>query len=205
MTEQPRRRSQRSAARRSTSPNPWLILLGIFLIVGIPGIVLALIAQNQPDVGVTTTVAPPETGPQPGAQPPNFRLPGLNQEDRELSEYTGRPVMLFFWDSDCQPCGDVLRRLKPVADAQGDDLVVLLINTAFQDNQEAASSFVQPYGFTAPKYYILRDSTGSATRTQYQVKALPTSYFIKRDGTVSEAFTGPLPDDVLTAALAKIR
>jgi hypothetical protein len=50
----------------------------------------------------------------------------------------------------------------------------------------------------------LRDDTGSAVR-QYDVRVIPTSYFIKRDGTISEGITGPLPDDILNAALARIR
>lgn len=204
MTDQPRQCSQKSTARKGAGPNPWVVLLVIFLVVGGGGVVLALALQNTPQVGVTTTVARSDSGPQPGTQPPNFRLPGLNQEDRELSELRGRPVMLFFWDSDCQPCIDMLPRLRSAAVNQGNDLAVVLINTAFQDTQEAASSVVQPHSFTPPQFFMLRDDTGSAVR-QYEVRAVPTSYFLKRDGTVSEAWTGPLPDDVLNAALAKIR
>jgi peroxiredoxin len=204
MTDQPVRRKRSRSSEKSPGPNPWVILLLIFVVVGGGGAVLALALQNKPEVAVTTMVAPPESGPQPGSEPPNFRLPGLNQEDRELSELKGRPVMLFFWDSDCQPCIEMMRRLQTAAANQGTDLAVVLINTTFQDTQEAASSVVQPYSFSPPQFFILRDDTGSAVG-QYEVKVLPTSYFIKRDGTVSEAWTGPLPDDVLNAALARIR
>lgn len=203
MTDQPVRRKRSRPSEKSRGPNPWVILVLVFLVVGGGGAVLAVALQNRPEVGVTTAVAPPASGPQPGSEPPNFRLPGLNQEDRELSELEGRPVMLFFWDSDCQPCIDMMGRLKTAA-SQSADLAVVMINTTFQDTQEAASSVVQPHSFSQPQFFLLRDDTGSAVR-QYGVEVLPTSYFIKRDGTISEGLTGPLPDDVLNAALAKIR
>lgn len=202
MADQPRQRRLNPPARKRAGPNPWVVLLVIFLAVGGGGTVLALMLQNRPQVGVTTTVARSAAGPQPGTQPPNFRLPGLGMEDRELAEFRGRPVLIVFWNSQCQPCLDMFPRLQIAA--QGGDLTIIAIHTTFQDAPDQASAALQPYNLPQRQFYILRDDTGSAVR-QYEVRVVPTSYFLKRDGTVSEAWTGPLPDDVLNAALAQIR
>ncbi len=202
MTDQPAESRPTTRPRRSKGPNPWLILLLIFVVVGGGGAALSLTLGTTPQLTVTTTVGPAVGGPPAGTTPPNFRLPGLDSEDRELAELLGRPIMLFFWDSHCQPCLEMMPRLQAAYDAhQGEDLALLGINTAFQDNQDDARAVVKQYSLS---FDILLDTTGSAVR-QYQVLALPTSFFIRRDGTVSEAITGPLPDETLNAALAKIR
>jgi len=202
MADQPRQRHLNPPARKRAGPNPWAVLLVIFLAAGGGGTVLALMLQNRPQVGVTTAVARPTAGPQPGTQPPNFRLPGLGMEDRELAEFRGRPVLIVFWNSRCPPCLDMFPRLQIAA--LGGDLAIVAIHTTFQDAPDQASAALQPYNLPQQQFYILRDDTGSAVR-QYAVRVVPTSYFLKRDGTVSEAWTGPLPDDVLNAALAQIR
>jgi peroxiredoxin len=71
---------------------------------------------------------------------------------------------------------------------------ILAVNTIFQDNMADVSSFVQEHGLTFP---ILLDRD-RVVSTQYQLQALPSSFFIDRDGIIQEVvFGGPMAEALL--------
>ena len=69
---------------------------------------------------------------------------------------------------------------------QSDGLVVLAANATAQDYSLQVVPFVQQHGLTFP---ILLDETGELSR-RYEVRSLPSSFFIARDGTVAEVVIG---------------
>jgi peroxiredoxin len=75
--------------------------------------------------------------------------------------------------------------------------VILAINATNQDDIDAASEFISDHGITFP---ILLDTYGQASQ-DYQVRSLPTSFFIDQNGTITDIVIG----GPFTEALLRIR
>ena len=72
--------------------------------------------------------------------------------------------------------------------------VVLAVNSTFQDNPLDIAPFIESRNLTFP---ILLDETSDVSRA-YQVRSLPSSYFINRQGIISEVVIGgPMSEALL--------
>jgi len=126
--------------------------------------------------GTTQGVIP---APQKGFLAPDFTLETGDGETVRLSELRGRPVVVNFWTSWCPPCREEMPALQRVfRDYQERDMVILGLNSTVQDERGEALAFAIEQGLTFP---ILLDESGEATRL-YQVRALPTTFFIDAQG-----------------------
>lgn len=79
-------------------------------------------------------------------------------------------------------------------DYQGQGFVILAVNATNQDSRPEALAFAQELGLTFP---ILFDTTGEVSRL-YQLRALPSSFFIDKNGVIQEVVIGgPMADALL--------
>jgi peroxiredoxin len=77
---------------------------------------------------------------------------------------------------------------------KGQGFTVLAVNMTYQDDPSAVVPFVNAQGLTFP---ILLDETGEMGRA-YQLRSLPSSYFIRRDGIIHEVIIGgPMSEALL--------
>lgn len=181
---------KKSAVRYNTqkkaAPNKNMLYVNMFLAVVLilAGVaVLFWMGQQSPKGQVST----PAGGILPGQSAPNFTLTTLQGEQVKLSDYAGQVVMVNMWATWCPPCKAEL----PTIDAyyqehSADGFVVLAINS--QEAQSTVNTFISSTGFTFP---VLLDSQGDVMG-QYNVRALPTSFIIDRDGKVSYIHTGEI-------------
>lgn len=124
---------------------------------------------------------------QVGFAAPSFTLTGLDGQAVRLSDYQGKPVMLNFWASWCRPCRSEMPAIQQTYQAyQSRGLVVLEVNASYQDTPAAMRAFL---GSLAYSYPILLDESGEVNRL-YGVSALPTTFFISRDGTIQDVVIG---------------
>jgi peroxiredoxin len=80
-------------------------------------------------------------------------------------------------------------------------LVVLGLNTTFQDDEAAARQAVQAWGLTFP---IVLDRDGAASRA-YRLQALPTTFFIGRDGIIRDiVLGGPMSEALLASKVERL-
>ncbi len=85
---------------------------------------------------VTFTVmnVAPKTGeqrssvPSKGMQLADFELQDLNGESVQLSQLKGRPTVINFWASWCDPCREEMPLLQSLHETYGDDLVLIGVN-----------------------------------------------------------------------------
>lgn len=125
--------------------------------------------------------------PQAGFISPDFTLPTLDGETVTLSGLRGRVVLLNIWASWCPPCRAEMPAMQRVwEEYQARGLVVLAVNSTIQDTPADAQTFVSENGLTFP---VLLDTGGEVTRL-YRVSSLPTSFFIRADGTIREVVIG---------------
>lgn len=140
-----------------------------------------------------TAFSSPETtegrifAPQPGFLAPDFELQTLDGQALRLSEQQGHPVILNLWASWCLPCRTEMPALQRVHEMYADQgLVVLGLNTTYQDRLADVQQFTGDYGVSFP---ILLDTDGQTSRN-YRLNALPTTFYIRADGSIADLIIG---------------
>jgi len=151
---------------------------------------------SAPPIGSTPSGKIP--APHTGFQAPDFSLLDNNGEEITLSSFRGTPVMLNFWASWCPPCKAEMPAMQLAYKKYKDrGFTILAINATNQDNLNTAVSFISDNGLTFP---VLLDSNGLTTE-DYRIRSLPTSFFIDRDGRITDVVIG----GPITEALLNIR
>ena len=80
-------------------------------------------------------------------------------------------------------------------------LVVLGVNMTYQDNAQAVVPFTQENGLTFP---ILIEDTGKVA-DKYELRSLPSSFFIDRQGIIQEVVIGgPMSEALLRTRIESI-
>lgn len=140
--------------------------------------------------------------PQAGFPAPNFSLQTPQGETYALADLKGRAILVNVWATWCPPCKAEMPALQKIYDeykTQG--LIVLAVNSAFQDDVGQIAPFREKYALTFP---ILLDVEAQVGRA-YQVRSLPSSYFINRRGVISEVVVGgPMSEALLRARVEEI-
>lgn len=141
-----------------------------------------------------------QRGLEPGQAAPDFTLQFPDGKKARLSDWQGQPVVLNFWASWCAPCKEEMPEFVAAAERyQEDGLVVVGINAGESASQ--AAPFMQQYGITFP---VGLDERGDVQQL-YNVRGLPTTVFIDREGRVTERWAGLLTANALEELLAEIR
>ena len=162
------------------------------LVIGAGWIVLSRV-ENP----IGGSSAPPN--PQVGFTAPDFTLESLTGDPITLSDLRGKVVVLNLWASWCPPCRAEMPALNAVYQKFRDQgLVVLGVNTTFQDDETNARAAIRDWGLTFP---IVFDRDGATSR-QYRVQAMPTTFFIGRDGVIRDiVFGGPMSEALIASKI----
>jgi len=135
----------------------------------------------------------------PGRPAPAQRLAGLDGHQVELAALRGRPVVVNFWATWCEPCVrefPLLRRAA--ADHRAERLAVVGVLT--NDRPDAARGFVRRHGGTWP---VGMDQAGR-TAAVWGAVGLPHTFFVRPDGTLASQQLGELSPASLERQLAAI-
>lgn len=156
---------------------------------------------SRAPVAATTGGSPPPS-PREGFSAPDFTLDTLDGGEVSLSDLRGQIVLVNFWASWCPPCRAEMPAIERVYRSYKDlGLQVLAVNTTNQDEVGAASAFVQELGLTFP---IPLDRTGSVSAS-YNLRGLPSSYFIDRQGVIrSVVIGGPMSEALVQSKVEEL-
>jgi cytochrome c biogenesis protein CcmG/thiol:disulfide interchange protein DsbE len=125
--------------------------------------------------------------PIQGFRAPDFELSTLQGGSIRLSDLYGKPVVVNLWASWCPPCKAEMPAFEKVYSQYANQgLTILAVNASNQDSLADAQAFVQANGLTFP---ILMDTQGRISQL-YDLRSLPTSFFIGRDGVIREVVVG---------------
>jgi len=150
--------------------------------------------------GVSTSGKIP--APQQGFLAPDFELETPEGETTKLSALRGQAVLVNLWATWCPPCREEMQTMEKVYQEYKDQgFTVLAVNMTYQDDPLAVTPFVKEQGLT---FGILLDETGEMANT-YQLRSLPSSYFIRRDGMINEVVIGgPMAEALLRTRIEDI-
>jgi thiol-disulfide isomerase/thioredoxin len=165
-----------------------VFLLGAYLFYGY--------LQNQQN-----SAAP--GGGQERTMSKDFVVQDEDGKEVRLSDFYGKPIVLNFWASWCPPCKSEMPDFNEVYNNLKGEVVFLMINETDgqRETVEKGSAYVKGEGFTFPVYY---DTTLEAGYL-YNVTAIPTTYFIDKEGYVVNYVRGAVSLTQLLDNIDKIK
>lgn len=176
-------------------PRRWLSITATMALLG--GLWIWLSA-----VPAAATTGGQIPSPREGFLAPNFELERLQGDPITLQQLRGQVVIVNFWASWCPPCRAEMPALEQTYRAHREQgLEILAVNSTHQDSIGAARTFVQEHGLGFP---ILLDQTGLVGNL-YQTRALPTTFFIDRDGVIRKVIIGgPMSETTLRTTVQSL-
>jgi thiol-disulfide isomerase/thioredoxin len=169
-----------------------MVVAWLFYAGGLDSIRSTVASLTQPAPASATTA-------DIGQAAPSLKLPLVGGGEADLASYKGRPVILSFWATWCDPC----RAEMPVfeqAQQQYRDLGLVVLGVDFQEQDPEIIAFLGQIGVTFPS---LVDRTGEVTR-QWRATGLPTTFLIDRQGVIQDVRVGAFTDDMLQGKLTKL-
>ncbi len=133
-----------------------------------------------------------------------IRLQDADGKPRTLAEWQGKPIVINFWATWCNPCREEMPLLSRLAKAPANaDAVVLGVAL---DNPESVHGFLTAHPTGYP-ILVDQDSVGEnlASRLGDSSGALPFTAIVDRNGVVVETRLGPWKDGELDTRLAALR
>lgn len=160
----------------------WEILMLLSLAAGILWTVFSRVPSA---VGAPLSSS---ASPREGFLAPDFTLDTLDGSKVTLSELRGKIVVVNLWATWCLPCRQETPALEIAYEQYKDAGVVILgVDLTSQDLVSDVKAFVQEIKLTYP---ILLDRDGSVGNYLYQIKGLPTTFFINRAGIIRTVVVG---------------
>ncbi|HEV3255829.1 MAG TPA: TlpA disulfide reductase family protein, partial [Gemmataceae bacterium] len=168
---------------------PWvLVALGcwlVFQLIRQNGRILGYLEELQQQVqGLMGDAAPesaaaPPAGLPAGEPAPDFELPDLAGKPHKLSEYSGKQLLLFFFNPQCGFCMQMLDDLAALpVDGEGGKPIPLVISTG---DAEQNRKVFEEHKVRCP--VLLQHAMDVAT--QYQVSGTPVGYLIDEEGNIA--------------------
>ena len=180
-------------SNHSSRKRRWEVLMVVSLAAAI---LWTLVSRVPSAVGAPLSSSP---SPREGFLAPDFTLDSLQGEKVALSDLRGKIVVLNFWATWCLPCRVEMPALERSYEQYKDSgLVILGANMTNQDSEREVVSFVQEFGLTFP---VLLDRDGSVGYL-YQIRGLPTTFFINREGIIRTVVVGgPMSETLIRSKI----
>jgi len=119
---------------------------------------------------------------------PDFSLKSLDGQTITLSQFRGRPVVINFWASWCQPCRDEIPFLQQVYNKYNNmGLVFFAIDIG--ENPETINRYFKDNGLFMP---VLLDSNKQVSQ-DYGITGVPETFFIDKNGIIRKWQIGAYP------------
>ena len=166
----------------SSRKKRWETLMVVSLALGF----LWTVASRVPSaVGAPLSSSP---SPRQGFLAPDFTLDTLDGNKVTLSELRGKIVIVNFWATWCPPCRAETPALEKSYEQYKDSGVIILgVDLTNQDSLSDVKAFVQEFELAYP---ILLDRDGTVSSTLYQIKGLPSTFFVNHEGIIRTVLVG---------------
>jgi len=165
-------------AQVSKSSSIKQIVFLIILVIAVVLVVVGVVSKHRENAGKIITN---------GDRAPEFRLPNLNGQMINLSDFRGKVVMVHFWATWCPPCVEEIPTLAYLnQQLTGSDFAMLPVSVD-ESGATAVNSFLQQKGLNLS---VLLDPD-RATAGRYGTFKFPETYILDREGIVRYKLIGP--------------
>ncbi|UCC96653.1 MAG: DUF4432 family protein [Phycisphaerales bacterium] len=130
-----------------------------------------------------------------GKPAPDFALTDLAGKEHKLRDYKGKDVLIIFWATWCGPCRMEIPHLIDLRKTIGEDELAMLAIS------NEASPLVKKFTEQAQINYTVVLDRGSLPEPYSTIRAIPSSFFIDREGNIKLATTGLVSLDEIKAIL----
>ena len=181
-----------------------LILVVLVVVAVVIPAGAALLDRRQP-AGPLEPRTPPASASTavqaypPGTPAPALRLQGLDGRPVDLAALRGRPVVVNFWATWCEPCVREFPLLAKAATTHRPDRLAV-VGVLTGDRPAEARAFVRRHHATWP----VGIDTDGATAAAWRAVGLPHTFFIRPDGTLASHHFSELTQPALDRQLAEI-
>jgi peroxiredoxin len=148
------------------------------------------------------------SSPLNGSQAPNFTLEDLSGKPVSLASFRGKPLVVDFWATWCEPCKVEIPWFEKLHDQYaGQGLEILGVSTDDLDRNDPARLFTEKRDisdFVAKmrmNYPVLLGA--DSVEDRWQIDATPTTFFIDRTGRIVASAIGLTPRDEIEADIQK--
>jgi cytochrome c biogenesis protein CcmG, thiol:disulfide interchange protein DsbE len=182
-----------------------LLILAVLVVVAVvlpAGAALLGRGQPVPELEVRTPPSSVSTAARtypPGTPAPALRLQGLDGGRVDLAALRGRPVVVNFWATWCDPCVREFPLLRQAAATHRPDRLAI-VGVLTNDRPAAARAFVRRHHAAWP----VGIDPDAATAGRWGAVGLPHTWFIRPDGTLASHQLGELTRPALDRQLALI-
>lgn len=128
---------------------------------------------------------------------PSFQLQAWNGTTLGPGSFGGRPLVINFWASWCDPCRTEMPLLQAAA-TRTPSTAFLFVDE--RDQQSAARTFISALGITAP---VGSDPDGSVAAL-FDIVGVPSTIFVTTTGVIKDIQIGQLNQSTLSQDLADI-
>ena len=159
---------------------------------------------SAPTPGPAVSDAPTQTTsthqPTPLTLPATIALPDSNGKMHRLAEYRGRPLVLNFWATWCEPCKREIPLLTALHRQRGNDVQIVGVAVDFQQD---VLRYAQAKGITYPLLMGEKDGLAAVDALGMET-VLPFTVFADAQGDIVAVKVGELHADEAQMILQKV-
>jgi cytochrome c biogenesis protein CcmG, thiol:disulfide interchange protein DsbE len=164
----------------------------------IAGCVIAMALTAHASWAQHVHPAPQSATPVIGANAISFDLKTLEGKSAGLDTFRGKPLVVNFFASWCDPCREEMPLINELATKAGGSYQVLGI--AVEDTRAA----VLEYAKEAKLVFPIALDLNSIVKRSYRIFGPPATFFIDGQGIIRDLVLGPISPDRLKDAIKKV-
>ncbi|MBR4026779.1 MAG: redoxin domain-containing protein [Lachnospiraceae bacterium] len=126
---------------------------------------------------------------------PDFTVTDNTGASVNLSDFFGKPIIINFWATWCEPCKSELPTFDTLYQEYGEDVHFLMINLTDNatDTVRKVKAFVEQQGYSFPVYY----DTELNVALTYYIPSIPRTLFLDKQGNILEEYIGAMSETTL--------
>lgn len=133
-----------------------------------------------------------------GRPAPAFELDDLEGRPVSLESFRGRPVVVNFWTTWCDPCREEIPGLESFYRRFGQRMPLVGVNV--REPLATVRGFVAEFGMTYP---VVRDVDGRLSE-RYRLRGYPETWLVGPDGVARRYWPGPVTFEQLEQAYREV-
>ncbi len=131
-----------------------------------------------------------------GSKAPDFELVDVSGKMHNLSEYKGKPVVLNFFATWCEPCKEEAPELEKFGSYKGATLLIIARGESDKRMELYLKENLSKLTYLLDPQEIISD--------KYNVVGQPETFILDKDGIVQEKLVGPTTNTDLIRLIEKI-